>query len=52
MGISWGLYLLCRGLGLSYELTEVMDHDVARKGQRRLGPLHLARCESGAEPRS
>jgi asparagine synthase (glutamine-hydrolysing) len=37
---SWaGAYLLRRGLFLPYELTEVMDPDLAREGLRRLKPL-------------
>jgi asparagine synthase (glutamine-hydrolysing) len=42
---TWaGAYLLRRGLFLPHELSEVMDHDVAQEGLRRLKPLRrLAR---------
>jgi asparagine synthase (glutamine-hydrolysing) len=50
---SWaGTYLLRRGLFLPYELTEVMDPDVAREGLRRLKPLRRLAASLSPDPGS
>jgi asparagine synthase (glutamine-hydrolysing) len=46
---SWaGAYLLRRGLFLPYELSQVIDPELAREGLRRLRPLH--RLAASLEP--
>jgi asparagine synthase (glutamine-hydrolysing) len=50
---SWaGAYLLCRGLFLPHELSEVMEPDFAREGLRRLEPLRRLAASLAPDPGS
>jgi asparagine synthase (glutamine-hydrolysing) len=50
---SWaGAYLLRRGLFLPHELNEVMEHDFAREGLRRLKPLRRLAASLVPDPGS
>jgi asparagine synthase (glutamine-hydrolysing) len=44
-GTYWGAYLLRRGIFMPWELSEVLDPDLARDGLKRLDPFkHIARA--------
>jgi asparagine synthase (glutamine-hydrolysing) len=47
-----GAYLLRRGLFMPWELDQVLEPDVVRKGLRRLAPLQLIACALDPRPRS
>jgi asparagine synthase (glutamine-hydrolysing) len=47
-----GAYFLRRGLFMPWELTQVLDRDVAQRGLRRLAPLRHVAAELAPRPRS
>jgi asparagine synthase (glutamine-hydrolysing) len=51
-GTYAGAYLLRRGLFMPWELDQVLDPDIVRRGMRRLAPLHLVAGTLAPCPRS
>lgn len=49
-GTYAGAYLLRRGLFMPWELPQVLDADIVRRGLRRLAPLHRVRAELEPAP--